>query len=141
VTNADAAVLVDTSNRDRSALAVGTEVQLALPDGTSLTGTVSTQEQATADDGSVLWRTTVAVDGELPGSAAAATVTVTDVAAKDVLLVPVGALLALAEGGFAVEVSSGTATTLVKVDVGEVLDGQAEITGDISEGDDVVIAP
>jgi len=82
----------------------------------------------------------VTVDGELPGSASAATVNVTDVAAKDVLFVPVGALLALAEGGFAVEVPSGAATTLVKVDVGEVLEGQVEITGDISEGNEVVIA-
>ncbi|NOX32049.1 MAG: peptidoglycan-binding protein [Actinobacteria bacterium] len=140
VTSADPAVLIDTSNRDRAALPIGGEVMVALPEGTPLSGTVSSQEQTTASDGTTVWRTTVAVDGELPGSAGVATVNVTDVVASDVLFVPVGALLALAEGGFAVEVPSGATTTLVKVDVGEVLEGQAEIAGDVSEGDEVVIA-
>ena len=43
-------------------------------------------------------------------------------------------------GGFAVEVITGPSTELVRVDVGEILDGQAEISGDIAVGDEVVVA-
>ena len=45
------------------------------------------------------------------------------------MIVPVGALLALAEGGYAVEVVDGSGSEhLVGVDVGEILDGKAEIS-------------
>ena len=65
---------------------------------------------------------------------------VVEVVAEDALLVPASALLALAEGGFAVEVPTPDGTRLVAVDVGEVLDGRAEISGrDIAEGSQVVI--
>jgi len=142
VNNAQPSILVDTSNRDRTALVQGATVKVALSDGTSTDGTVSTQEQTTASDNSTAWRTTILVSAKLPGDASSATVTVTEVLATDVDLVPVGALLALAEGGFAVEVESetGPATSLVGVDVGEVLDGQAEISGNLSAGDRVVVA-
>lgn len=139
VNNAEPAVLVDTSNRDRSALPVDTTVQVALPDSAALVGAVTDQKQRTAEDGSQVWRTTVGIDGDLPGDATSAKVTVTETVAKDVRFVPVGALLALSEGGFAVEIPTESGTTLVPVDVGEVLDGQAEVDGDIEEGDEVVI--
>ena len=65
---------------------------------------------------------------------------VVDVVAEDALIVPASALLALAEGGFAVEVPAPDGTRLVGVDVGEVLDGRAEVSGrDIAEGGQVVI--
>jgi len=142
VNNAKPSVLVDTSNRDRSALVAGATVKVTLPDGTTSEGTVTTQEQATASDNSTVWRTTIVVSAKLPGDASSATVTITEVLATDVDLVPVGALLALAEGGFAVEVESetGPTTSLVGVEVGEILDGQAEISGNVSAGDRVVVA-
>jgi len=142
VNNAKPSVLVDTSNRDRSALVKGATVKVTLPDGTTTNGTVSTQVQTIAADNSTVWRTTILVAGKLPGDASSGTVTVSEVLATDVDLVPVGALLALAEGGFAVEVESATGpdTSLVGVEVGEVLAGQAEISGDISPGDRVVVA-
>jgi len=142
VNSAEPSVLVDTSNRDRSALVEGATVTVTLPDGTTADGTVSTQEQATASDDSTIWRTTIVVRAKLPGDASSGTVTVTEVLATDVDLVPVAALLALAEGGFAVEVQSDTGPTisLVGVEVGEVLDGQAAVSGNISTGDRVVVA-
>lgn len=139
VNNAEPAVLVDTSNRDRAALPIGAEVEIVLPDGTELAGTVTDQEQVTGADGSQVWRTTIEAAGELPGDASSATVTVTEVVAQDVLLVPTGALLALAEGGFAVEVIAGSSTELARVEVGEVLDGLAEVSGDLAVGDEVVV--
>jgi multidrug efflux pump subunit AcrA (membrane-fusion protein) len=57
------------------------------------------------------------------------------------MIVPVGALLALAEGGYAVEVVDGDGTThLVGVDIGEILDGKVEISGGVEVGDSVLVA-
>ena len=89
----------------------------------------------------------------MPGETGQVTIAVDATLASDVMIVPVGALLALAEGGFAVEVVQGgdAATTnpvqtrlaqtrLVGVELGEILDGQAEITGDVAVGDTVLVA-
>jgi peptidoglycan hydrolase-like protein with peptidoglycan-binding domain len=55
------------------------------------------------------------------------------------LVVPVGALLALAEGGYAVEVAEGAGTRLIGVKTGLFADGKVEITGDgLTEGMKVV---
>ncbi|MFJ9446793.1 peptidoglycan-binding protein [Kitasatospora sp. NPDC101235] len=68
------------------------------------------------------------------------TVTVTDRSAQDVLVVPVTALLALAEGGYGVQVvHDGAAPVLAPVKVGLVANARAEITGDVREGDRVVV--
>ena len=103
-------------------------------------GQVTEQQQVRADDGSTVWRTTITVDADL-GDASEATVEAITVIAEQVLLVPVGSLLALAEGGFAVElVRLDGLPVLTTVEVGEVVDGLAEITGDIKVGDEVVVA-
>ena len=55
--------------------------------------------------------------------------------------VPAAALLALAEGGYAVEVPDAAAVTgtrLVRVEVGMFADGWVQITGDVAPGDQVV---
>lgn len=58
-------------------------------------------------------------------------------AREDVLAAPVEALIALAEGGYAVQTSSG----LVAVTTGMFAQGWVEITGDgLAEGTDVVVA-
>lgn len=138
VTRAEASVLVETSTRDRSALPPGTEVAIGV-NGEAVAGSVTGQKQTTTQDGSSIWRTTIKAKGELPADATAVTVTVTQVVADDVLLVPVASLLALGEGGFAVETPDGPTTRLIRVEVGEVLDGFAEIDGDIGEGDLIVV--
>ena len=64
---------------------------------------------------------------------------VTDTA-EDVLAVPVTALLALAEGGYAVEVVDADGTTrLVAADPGFFADGLVEIDADVEPGDLVVV--
>jgi hypothetical protein len=62
------------------------------------------------------------------------------------LVVPVGALVALAEGGFAVETVTGTApdgsetTGLIAVETGLFVDGFVAVTGDgIAAGQRVVV--
>jgi multidrug efflux pump subunit AcrA (membrane-fusion protein) len=60
--------------------------------------------------------------------------------AEDVLAVPVTALLALAEGGYAVEVVDADGSTrLVGVEPGFFAEGLVEVTGDVAEGDLVVV--
>jgi hypothetical protein len=67
-------------------------------------------------------------------------VEVTTVAADDVLVVPVDALLALAGGGYAVEVDDGGGSThLVRVDLGVFADDLVAVTGDLAAGDQVVL--
>jgi hypothetical protein len=54
---------------------------------------------------------------------------------KDVLTVPVAALLALAEGGYGVEVIEGSTSRVVAVEAGLFADGRVEVTGDgLAEG-------
>jgi len=56
--------------------------------------------------------------------------------------VPAEALLALAEGGYAVEVpdsSTLSGTRLEKVKIGEFADGWVQVTGDVKAGDQVVV--
>ena len=59
--------------------------------------------------------------------------------AEDVLAVPVDALVALAEGGYAVQVLDGDNRRLVGVEIGTFLDTLVEITGAVAEGDLVVV--
>jgi peptidoglycan hydrolase-like protein with peptidoglycan-binding domain len=59
-------------------------------------------------------------------------------ARQGVLAVPVGALLALAEGGYAVEVVEGTTHRLVAVKTGLFADGKVEVEGDLQPGMRVV---
>jgi peptidoglycan hydrolase-like protein with peptidoglycan-binding domain len=59
---------------------------------------------------------------------------------RGVLAVPVTALVALAEGGYAVEVSDGTTTHLAKVRTGLFAGGQVEVTGaGLRQGQRVVV--
>jgi len=76
---------------------------------------------------------------------------VTTEISKDVLYVPVNALLALAEGGYALEIydgevdggtfngESGVDTSYVAVEIGVFTDGFVEVKGNISEGQIVVV--
>ncbi|MGC2241446.1 MAG: peptidoglycan-binding protein, partial [Acidimicrobiia bacterium] len=59
--------------------------------------------------------------------------------ADGVVAVPVEALLALSEGGYAVEVADGDSTRLVSVDPGFYANGLIDVDGDLSPGDRVVV--
>jgi len=57
------------------------------------------------------------------------------------LAVPVRALLALSEGGYAVEVTGGSGGHhLVAVKLGTFADGYVAVTGQVKPGDRVVVA-
>jgi peptidoglycan hydrolase-like protein with peptidoglycan-binding domain len=140
VTEAAPIVTVDTDSADRDLLPIGNPVSVELADGTELTGVVSNQERALLDDGTAVWRTTIDLDDQPPADASSVLVHSAVTVEEDVLIVPVGALLALAEGGFAVEVVDGSSAGLVAVEVGTVIGGLAEISGAVEPGDEVVVA-
>ena len=123
----------------------GDPVVVVLPDDTETPGTItSISNIATVDPaaGGQVVEMTVAFDR--PGDAADFEQAVVDVEVVseqvlDALLAPVEAVLALAEGGYAVEVVDGHTTRLVGVELGKFAEGLVEIVGDLQEGDLVAV--
>jgi len=142
VTDVDRVVNVNLDVADASLLEVGDAVEVELPDGSTVPATVETVgDVTTAADGSTSIPVDVVVDGgvDIPNGTPVE-VLVAVVSAENVLAVPVEAVLALAEGGYAVEVrDEGGATHLVGVDLGTFVDGYVEVTGDVAEGAEVVV--
>jgi multidrug efflux pump subunit AcrA (membrane-fusion protein) len=123
-------------------LAVDDEVEVELASGEVLPGRVSEIGAAESGESGVTLPVEVVVEGLSAPDGLPVEVQVPIVEATNALSVPVEALLALAEGGYAVEVrdvSSPTGTRLVRVDPGAFADGRVEIAGDIAEGDEVVV--
>jgi hypothetical protein len=59
---------------------------------------------------------------------------------ENVLTVPVAALVALAEGGYGVQVVTGSTSRYVAVELGMFADGRVQVTGDgITEGTRVAV--
>lgn len=122
----------------------GVAAAVTLPDGSRVDATISGVGAATADGegGTVVPLTLTLADPAAAGDAVGAPVSVdlTARVVRDVLTVPVTALLALAEGGYAVQVPTGTGTRLVAVQVGAYAGGRVEISGSgIAAGTEVVV--
>ncbi|MEV4377571.1 peptidoglycan-binding domain-containing protein [Streptosporangium sp. NPDC049644] len=140
------AVTVELGASERRLARKGGKVTVTLPDGTTIGGRVEEVSTVIKPGGQGQSPTTgVEVVVELRGGkaqkAAAAyvmasvDVTFTAGRRKDVLTVPVAALLALREGGFGVEVVSGSTSSYVPVTTGLFAAGRVEISGDgITEG-------
>ncbi|MEH1164651.1 peptidoglycan-binding protein [Micromonospora sp. CPCC 205539] len=132
----------------------GTKVTVALPTGGSVAGTVSVvgapaaggsvgDGQQPADPerpgtGSATVEVTIAIaDQKALGALGATPVDVRYVAKerRAVLTVPVDALLALAEGGYGVEVTGPAGARIVAVQAGMFADGRVEVSGEgLAEG-------
>jgi peptidoglycan hydrolase-like protein with peptidoglycan-binding domain len=136
-------------------VSVGLSATVTLPDGRSVTGTVASigtvaaqpnqeqggqgggpggQQQGAAATVEVI--VTIADQGAL-GNLDAAPVGLTLITAerKDALTVPVGALVALADGGYGVQVVEGSTTRYVPVKTGMFAGGKVEVSGEgIAEG-------
>lgn len=144
--NHEVVVLLDADRQDL--LAVSDVVSITLPDDTVTEGTVAEVSPLVittdTEDGEGRRVVEVSIDLMDQGVVTAldeAPVEV-DVAAdtaQAVVAVPVEALLALAEGGYAVEIAEGAATRLVAVDIGTFADGLVEIVGDVQPGARVVV--
>lgn len=124
---------------------VGDAVEITLPDLSTTTGVVSeiaTVATVPQDGGQPTFEAIVDLDDpSLAGGIDDAPVTVAVITDRvdQVTAVPVDALVALAEGGYAVEVENGSATRLVSVEPGFYADGLVEVDGEVSPGDRVVV--
>jgi len=129
----------------------GGAVQVRLPDGTTVPGTVQSIGEAPGDDdggsggsGSDDGKTTVVVqlDAPLPegtSTTAAIDLVVDGEKREGVLSLPVTALLAGADG-YVVEKKTGSTVERVPVELGFFAQGRVEVLGDaLAEGDEVVV--
>lgn len=115
---------------------VGATVQVTLPEGKVVGGKiikVVTVVTPGENGAAATTKINVSVQFDSPVESmgtAAVSVAFTTGEKKDVLTVPVTALLALAEGGYGVQVVESDATRIVAVETGLFADGNVEITGD-----------
>ncbi|MEO0492933.1 MAG: peptidoglycan-binding domain-containing protein, partial [Actinomycetota bacterium] len=132
---------------DQNKLAEGATVDIEFPDGSVVTGTVSdVASSSTTDPTNPTADPTLAVEialDSVPESAAGLNeldvdVIIVDDLAAGATVVPASALVATSDGGFAVEVVSGSTTTFVAVDPGMFADGFVEVAG-IDPGTVVVV--
>ena len=156
ITGTEQVVSLEVEVDERDLVELGTEVTVALPDGTEVVGTVTSLNVVEAEPSA----------GVTEGAAPAPTdpiaeveVTLAEAAPKefiggpvdvivgvdertDVLSVPVNALLALSEGGYGLEVVGDDASTeIVAVETGLFAEGRVEVSGaDIAEGTVVGVA-
>ncbi|MGC7097995.1 peptidoglycan-binding protein [Amycolatopsis lurida] len=150
-TGTERVVTVEVEVAKQGLLKVGDKVDLSIAGGEQTKGTVtavgneveSDSGEEGAPGGQDKPKVAVTVKPDDPASAgfdsAPVEVVVTTGQREGVLAVPVGALLALAEGGYAVEVVEGAQRRLVAVDPGLFAGGQVEVTGDgLAEGAKVV---
>jgi membrane fusion protein, multidrug efflux system len=132
-TGTDRTVTVHLAVSKQRLARTGVQVQVRLPAGRTVPGRVdrvsTVIEQVTgAQDAPP--QTLVEVLVSLADPAAAG-----GIEAAVVLTVPVAALVALAEGGYGLEVVDGTGTRYVKVEPGLFAGGRVEVTGDgLTEG-------
>lgn len=129
---------------DQGMLLDGQDVVVELPDGVEIPGSVaSVASAATRLPGAeATFEVIIALADPEPALGfkdSPVDVEVVTESVTDVLGVPVTALLALAEGGYAVEVVEDGTTRLVAVEPGFFARGTVEVDGDISEGDLVVV--
>ncbi|HEV2781652.1 MAG TPA: peptidoglycan-binding domain-containing protein [Actinophytocola sp.] len=153
-TSTQRAVTLDLAASDKDLAKPGTKVTLTVA-GKEVAGTVATLAPKPADSSNDQNRPPG--DGGNSEQQFTATITVDDQASigdldagsvdvrfttgsrEGVLVVPIAALLALAEGGYAVEVVDGTQRRLVAVRPGLFDNGKVEVTGDgLAEGMNVV---
>ena len=138
---------LDLSASRQSLVAPGQAVTIELPGGALVNGHVrSIGRVATAGENGAPTTVPVTIDidegASLPDlDAAPVTVHVVTERRDGVLSVPVNALVALLEGGYAVEVVAPDGTrTYVGVTTGLFEDGRVEVTGDgLADGDTVVV--
>ena len=138
VSGTNVTITVDASAKQRPFFAVDSAVVVELAN-TTTEGTVTRTTRTLGADGSARHEIEIAVRADMDlGDIEVAKVTATRVVASDVLTVPVRALVALAEGGWAVQLDSETGPKLVGVELGQVVGGMAEISG-LEEGTEVVV--
>lgn len=151
-TSDERVVSVDLEADRADLVAEGDTVSVTLPDGSVTKGTIADEgtvatagnDQPGGGQSTPTIKITVSLDDPKASAAyesAPVTVSVVRQTRPDVLAVPVNALLALVEGGYAVErVAADGSTKLVRVDLGIFQDAWVEVRGTgLTVGDAVVV--
>lgn len=139
VTDGDPVIQLSLTGRDRSLLAEGDAVTV-IADSEEVDGVVASVTSTTNTDGQPVSTVTVQPQEELADGLDRVTVVATRELAAEAVIVPASALIALSDGGYAVELSDPS-RTLTRVQIGAVHDGRVEITSGLAAGQDVVVAP
>jgi len=151
ITGTDQVVSLEVEVDDKDRFEIDSEVAILLPGGDEVAGTVAATAVVEVDpqgpeggageaDTESILQVEIAVDEQAPDELVGAPVeVVADIDERtDVLLVPVNALLALAEGGFGLEVvADDGSTSLVPVETGLFADGKVEVeahSAEVAEG-------
>ena len=145
ISSADKLVTMNLPAADQGLIAAGDSVTVELPDGSEVQATiVEVASVATVANNSAVFEVTIALDD--PSAAqgldeAPVDVLIVTASARGVLAVPVTSLLALAEGGYAVEVDEGSGQMRrVGVEPGFFADGLVEVTSsELAAGDRVFV--
>jgi multidrug efflux pump subunit AcrA (membrane-fusion protein) len=143
-------VTVPLDSAQQSQVQAGDKVTVTLPDGKTTPGAVSSVGKVAATSGSGSNATTTIpvqvtlTDPQAAGTLdqAPVTVNITTASVKNVLVVPVAALLARAPGGYVVEVAgTGNSRRYVPVTTGifDDADGLVQVTGALTPGQRVVV--
>jgi peptidoglycan hydrolase-like protein with peptidoglycan-binding domain len=145
-------VTVDLAADRSDLVAKGDKVELTLPDGSTTPGTIAVEgtvatagaEQPGGGHDTPTIKLTIRLDDPAASAAyesAPVEVHVVRESRADVLAVPVNALLALVEGGYALQrVEPDGSTKLVRVELGIFQDAWVEVRGDgLAVGDHVVV--
>ncbi|GAA1992181.1 peptidoglycan-binding protein [Amycolatopsis minnesotensis] len=146
VTDTTRAVTVQLDQDKQYLAAKGAKVGLDISGGGSATGTITSVTAVPGDGASGDGKSKVEVQITMDDTAgsgqldsASVSVRFTKGERDGVLTVPVGALLALAEGGYALEVDEGGKRRLLPVQTGLFADGRVEVSGaGVREGMTVV---
>jgi membrane fusion protein, multidrug efflux system len=143
VTGTNRVITVNMDPDDQRLVPKGAPVAVTLPDGKQVAGRVagSRTVETPAENGGApttsLVVTVTVADQKALGAYDEAGVRIAFTASKrpDVLTVPVAALLALAGGGYGIEVVAGGGTRIVPVETGLFADGRVEVEGSgLTEG-------
>jgi hypothetical protein len=141
VTSTSKVVTVDLEPTAAASMRQGDEVGVRLPDEETVPGKIDTVATAVTDDADGSPKLTLTISLDAPSAVTKLDTAPVEVVFPgethgDVLAAPVGALVALAEGGYAVQVAGGA---LVGVETGIFAGGLVEIEGaGVSEGTRVV---
>ena len=148
VSGLDKQISADVKLGDQKLLATGVKVQVNMPDGSTVEGTITSvgqvTERETGSGTSQIIPITITLDDPSVADGlqrSNVTINIPSEVRENVLSVPVDALLALPGGGFGVEVVRADGTTeQIPVTVGLFAGGRVEISGDgLEAGLDVVV--
>ena len=138
-TEPDAAVTATVTGSQRRLLERSGGIEVETADGRTVSATVRDVRTSASrsDTGAIQFDVTLHTATEL--GAEPVRINVTETLAEDALTVPVSAIVALREGGYAVETLSQGRRTYVNVELGEFADGFVEVRGDLAPGDRVMV--